>query len=213
VTRGCLGVAVQNVTPAIAKGLGFYPKPLDRRAGRFSQRRRRSPRCGDAGRQQAPVDDRARRKTKDRRGPQAREHLHIIDLLGIEQGIVALSKCDLVGAERIAEVRADLRGLLARRRVLRAQSFVPVSVVSGQGLGVLGARLIEASLSLPQRPRGGRFRWRSTAASHWLEPAPPVTRTVVAGAVGVGEDQHAFGAHCPRPRHSCPCRAGRARSR
>lgn len=52
-------------------------------AGRRDHRRRRSrnkirarppsPRCGDAGRQQAPVDDRARRKTKDCQGLDRRD--------------------------------------------------------------------------------------------------------------------------------------------
>jgi len=89
--------------------------------------------------------------------PQTREHLQIVDLLGIRQGIVALSKCDRVGAERIAGVRAELLGLLTQTSLAGAE-IVPVSVVSGEGLDALEARLIEASLSLPQRPRGGRFR-------------------------------------------------------
>src|SRR6266852_387285 len=57
--------------------------------------------------------------------PQTREHLQIVDLLGVERGIVALSKCDLVGAERIAELEAELRGLLARTPLARAE-IIPV---------------------------------------------------------------------------------------
>src|SRR5512145_331849 len=44
--------------------------------------------------------------------PQTREHLEIIDLLGLGRGAVALTKCDLVDADRLAEVEAQIAGLL-----------------------------------------------------------------------------------------------------
>src|SRR5690349_17108794 len=39
--------------------------------------------------------------------PQTREHLAIVDLLGVTRGIVVISKIDTVPAERVAEVRAE----------------------------------------------------------------------------------------------------------
>ena len=45
--------------------------------------------------------------------PQTREHVTILDLLGHRHGIVALSKADLAGPQRRAEVTAQVRGLLA----------------------------------------------------------------------------------------------------
>ena len=39
--------------------------------------------------------------------PQTREHLAIIDLLGVKRGLVALTKIDLVGPERVAASRGD----------------------------------------------------------------------------------------------------------
>jgi len=44
--------------------------------------------------------------------PQTRKHLQIVDLLGVERGVVALSKNDIVTAHRIAEVSTEIRGLL-----------------------------------------------------------------------------------------------------
>src|ERR1700676_3902401 len=44
--------------------------------------------------------------------PQTREHVAIMDLLGIRRGIVALTKCDLVTAERIKAVTEEIRQLL-----------------------------------------------------------------------------------------------------
>src|SRR5881409_429541 len=43
--------------------------------------------------------------------PQTREHLAIIDLLGIEHGVIALTKTDLVEADWLELVREDLAGL------------------------------------------------------------------------------------------------------
>src|SRR5271169_5357239 len=40
--------------------------------------------------------------------PQTREHLAIVDLLGIDRGVVALTKCDLIEPSRRAEVSADI---------------------------------------------------------------------------------------------------------
>ena len=117
--------------------------------------------------------------------PQTREHLQIVDLLGIGHGIVALSKCDLVDAERIAEVRSNLRDLLARTS-LAGVEIVPVSVVTGEGLSVLEARLLDA-LRLPPRPRGGRFRLAVDRSFSLPGAGTIVTGTVFAGAIRVGE--------------------------
>src|SRR5216117_1814750 len=45
--------------------------------------------------------------------PQTREHLAIVQLLGIPRGIVVLTKSDLVEREWLDEVRRDVRSLLA----------------------------------------------------------------------------------------------------
>ena len=55
--------------------------------------------------------------------PQTHEHLAILRLLGIERGVVALTKADLVDADWLALVTEEVRGLLAaggaRRRLFR----------------------------------------------------------------------------------------------
>src|SRR5438270_10828987 len=45
--------------------------------------------------------------------PQTREHLAILDLLGIGRGAVALTKIDRIDAPRTAEVRHEIEALLA----------------------------------------------------------------------------------------------------
>src|SRR5512136_1154274 len=44
--------------------------------------------------------------------PQTREHLAIVDLLGIDKGVVAITKADLVDDDWIALVRDDVSRLL-----------------------------------------------------------------------------------------------------
>jgi len=45
--------------------------------------------------------------------PQTREHLSILELLGVRGGVIALTKCDLVDDDWIELVEDDLRGLVA----------------------------------------------------------------------------------------------------
>src|SRR3954453_426102 len=45
--------------------------------------------------------------------PQTREHLAILDLLGIDSGVVALTKCDLVDDDWLDLVQADVEDFLS----------------------------------------------------------------------------------------------------
>src|SRR6185295_9668197 len=44
--------------------------------------------------------------------PQTREHLAIMDLLGLERGVVALNKCDLAASEKVQAVTRDVESVL-----------------------------------------------------------------------------------------------------
>ncbi|NUP87681.1 MAG: GTP-binding protein, partial [Burkholderiaceae bacterium] len=75
--------------------------------------------------------------------PQTREHLAIIDLLGLREGVVALTKSDLVDAQRLAEAQGEVAALLAGSGLAGAP-VVPVSSLTGQGLDELQRLLAEA---------------------------------------------------------------------
>jgi selenocysteine-specific elongation factor len=72
--------------------------------------------------------------------PQTREHLAIIDLLGISRGVVAITKSDLADDEWIALVRADVAQLLAGTSI-EGSPIVAVSSKTGVGLPELLAEL------------------------------------------------------------------------
>jgi selenocysteine-specific elongation factor len=72
--------------------------------------------------------------------PQTREHLAIIDLLGIPHGVVAITKSDLADPEWLALVEADVEQLL-RGTSIEGSPIVPVSARTGAGLPDLLAAL------------------------------------------------------------------------
>jgi selenocysteine-specific elongation factor len=73
--------------------------------------------------------------------PQTLEHLQIVDLLGLDRGIVALTKADLADDDQILERMAEVETLLASTS-LKGAEIVPVSALSGQGIDELKSRLL-----------------------------------------------------------------------
>jgi selenocysteine-specific elongation factor len=111
--------------------------------------------------------------------PQTREHLEIIDLLGLGRGAVALNKCDLVDAARLAEVEVQIAGLLHGTRLAGAPVF-PLSSVTGEGLDALRAHLAAEAALTPSHDGRGRFRLA-------VDRAFVVTGTAHSGTVAVDE--------------------------
>ena len=73
--------------------------------------------------------------------PQTVEHLQIVDLLGLDRGIVALTKSDLADDDQILERMAEVETLLASTS-LKGAEIVPVSALTGQGVDELKAKLL-----------------------------------------------------------------------
>ncbi|MDB5497364.1 MAG: Selenocysteine-specific translation elongation factor, partial [Phenylobacterium sp.] len=118
--------------------------------------------------------------------PQTLEHLAILDLLGVGQGLVVLSKADLAAPERLDEVAAQLRSVVAGT-VLEAAEALPVSAVTGQGLDTLRARLAAAAAATAQQSAETRFRLAVDRAFILQGVGVVVTGTVLSGTVRVGD--------------------------
>ena len=71
---------------------------------------------------------------------QTREHLELLDAIGLEDGVVVVTKIDLVDAARTAEVLREAVALVGRTRLACVQ-VVPVSSITGEGLGALREEL------------------------------------------------------------------------
>jgi selenocysteine-specific elongation factor len=118
--------------------------------------------------------------------PQTREHLAIIDLLGLDRGVVALTKCDLVDADRVQAVADAIAALLAGTG-LDGSEILPVSGATGEGLDALVARLDRACADAPPRPADGRFRLAVDRCFTLSGLGTAVTGTVLSGSVRVGD--------------------------
>lgn len=73
--------------------------------------------------------------------PQTVEHLQILDLLGLDRGLVALTKSDLANDDQLLERMAEIETLLGTTS-LRGAEIVPVSAVTGQGIDELKEKLL-----------------------------------------------------------------------
>jgi selenocysteine-specific elongation factor len=82
--------------------------------------------------------------------PQTREHLAICELLRVREGLVALTKIDMVDPEWLELVQEDTAEFL-RGTFLEGKPIVPVSSKTGEGLDTLLAAL--RALCQPLTPR------------------------------------------------------------
>jgi selenocysteine-specific elongation factor len=118
--------------------------------------------------------------------PQTREHLAIVDLLGIDRGLVAMTKIDLVAADRREAVRIEIAHALEGTGLAGCE-IVPVSVVSGEGIETLRARLFALAKSAERSPSQGRFRLAVDRSFTLTGVGTVVTGTVLSGAVAIGD--------------------------
>jgi selenocysteine-specific elongation factor len=118
--------------------------------------------------------------------PQTREHLAIVDLLGVGRGCVALTKTDLVDDTRLLEVSDEIACALVGT-CLEAAPIMPVSAVTGEGVVSLRMHLVKASGEIGNRAASGRFRLAVDRCFTIVGAGTIVTGTVLSGRAAVGD--------------------------
>lgn len=118
--------------------------------------------------------------------PQTREHLAILDLLGLARGAIALTKIDRVTATRLAEVRCEIASLLAASRLQDAPVF-PLSATGGEGVAVLRAHLAAQHAALQARAASGNFRLAVDRVFTIDGAGLVVTGAVLSGSARIGD--------------------------
>ncbi|MGO4311500.1 selenocysteine-specific translation elongation factor [Pseudomonas sp. KB_15] len=118
--------------------------------------------------------------------PQTREHLAIVQLLGIPRALVAISKCDRVDSARVQIVREQIRTLLAPGPYADAP-LIALSSVTGEGIETLRQALLEAQREVLQRSTEGGFRLAIDRAFSVAGAGIVVTGTALSGQVAVGD--------------------------
>jgi selenocysteine-specific elongation factor len=119
--------------------------------------------------------------------PQTLEHLSIIDLLGISNGIIVVTKSDLATDGQQARVSAEIRTALSGTTLEKAD-IVFVSAVSGEGIDDLRQRLVDAARKIGRRSPEGRFRLAVDRAFILQGTGLVLTGTVLSGGINVGDD-------------------------
>jgi selenocysteine-specific elongation factor len=119
--------------------------------------------------------------------PQTREHVAILDLLGISNGVVALTKRDLVDDDWLDLVQADVEDFLESTS-LRGVSIVPCSSTTSVGLDTLVdvlQRLLEKERA---RPNTGRPRLPIDRVFTVAGFGTVVTGTLLDGELHLGQE-------------------------
>ena len=133
--------------------------------------------------------------------PQTREHLSILSLLGVERGIVVLTKCDLADEEWLALVEEDVRATLDRSSLASAP-IIRTSVVTHEGLDVLRAEIEALSARYERSSEDDLFRLPIDRAFTVKGTGTVVTGTVWSGALAKDEIVRLFpGDHPVRVRN------------
>jgi len=89
--------------------------------------------------------------------PQTREHMDIIELLGVDKGIIVLTKKDMVDEDWLALVEEEVREYMDGT-ILRGAPIVAVSAPRGEGLPELLAEIEKLAGQVVEKPTFGQAR-------------------------------------------------------
>ena len=113
--------------------------------------------------------------------PQTHEHLAVLRLLGVEHGVVAVTKADAVDVETLALAVEEARGLVPGAPV------VPVSAKTGAGLDELRSALAGASELVARSHKAGPARLYVDRVFTLRGIGTVVTGTLWSGSIGSGD--------------------------
>jgi len=120
--------------------------------------------------------------------PQTREHLAILQILGVREGAIALTKTDRVDAARLDAVRAEIAAWLADTMLAHAPVFeTRATQPHDEGVARLDAWLRERAIASRARRDDGLFRLAVDRVFTLTGQGTVVTGTVFAGRVQAGD--------------------------
>jgi len=119
--------------------------------------------------------------------PQTREHLDICQLLGVKDGVVALTKTDMVDDEWLEMITEDVREYLTGT-FLEEAPIVPFSSMTGSGKEDMAAAIEAAAREIPGRIDKGIFRLPVDRVFTMKGFGTVVTGTLTSGNISIGEE-------------------------
>jgi len=118
--------------------------------------------------------------------PQTREHLEICTLLGITDGVVALTKTDTVDPELLELAQEDVQDYLSATFLSHAP-IIPVSAHTGQGIQELTKALEDLAAKSREHESSEIFRLPIDRVFTMRGHGTVVTGTLIDGRVSIGE--------------------------
>ncbi len=120
--------------------------------------------------------------------PQTREHLAILELLGVTRGAVALTKIDRVDEQRRREAEDEVRAALAATALSGARLFgVDAAAAAHPGIDALRRHLVEAAAATAVRSDTRLFRLAVDRVFTLAGHGTVATGTVFSGCVRSGD--------------------------
>jgi len=119
--------------------------------------------------------------------PQTREHMEICSLLGVEHGLVVLTKIDMIDEEWLELVQEDIREFVAGT-FLEDKAIVPVSSANGEGIDAFVAALDDLSGRIPERSSSNLFRLPVDRVFSMKGFGTVITGSLISGKVKVGDN-------------------------
>jgi selenocysteine-specific elongation factor len=119
--------------------------------------------------------------------PQTREHLAILDLIGVKKGIVVITKKDLVDADILALVKMEIEEVIASTTIAGAP-LLAVSSVTGEGLPELLAAIDNLLSATEPKKDMGRPRLPIDRIFTIAGSGTVVTGTLIDGKLSVGQE-------------------------
>lgn len=117
---------------------------------------------------------------------QTREHLDIIQLLGVDTGVIALTKIDMVDEEWLMLVEDEVKEYMAGT-ILKNAPIIPLSAVSGEGIPELIKAIQEAAARVNEKPVLGKARLPVDRVFTKAGFGTVVTGTLWSGQMVVGD--------------------------
>ena len=119
--------------------------------------------------------------------PQTREHFDICRLLGVSNGLVVITKTDLVDEEMLVLVEDDARELIAGS-FLENAPLVSVSSRTGAGMDQLKSQLVDLGKRVPPRSKDFTTRLPIDRAFSMKGFGAVVTGTLISGKITEGDE-------------------------
>jgi len=119
--------------------------------------------------------------------PQTREHMAILELVGVNRGMVALTKIDMVDPELVEMAEEDIHDFV-EGTFLEGAPVMPISAHTGEGLEAFKAELEKLVFQIEPKSSEGVFRMPIQRVFSLHGIGTVVTGIPVSGEISVGSE-------------------------